>query len=110
MCVEAVWPPLYPHTLSAAGRLRGSRANVPGLPAVRESCREALAEEPWPIEYVETTEMNFRRHFRLAMLALVPAAAICSGFVAALAQSPTPAAPPAPGASAPGASAPPAPT
>src|ERR1700688_1508956 len=39
--------------------------------------------------------MNFPRHIRLAMAALVPAAAISLGLGTALAQSPPPAAPPA---------------
>src|ERR1700737_2860952 len=39
--------------------------------------------------------MNFPRHFRLALVALLPAAAISLGLGIALAQSPPPAAPPA---------------
>jgi effector-binding domain-containing protein len=39
--------------------------------------------------------MNYIRSFRLAMVALIPAAAISLGFGSALAQSPPPAAPPA---------------
>src|SRR6266849_1213516 len=56
--------------------------------------------------------MNFPRCFRLAMVALVPAAAISLGLGTALAQSPPPAAPPAvttPATPAPGAAATPAP-
>jgi len=56
--------------------------------------------------------MNFPRCFRLAMVALVPAAAISLGLGTALAQSPPPAAPPAvttPATPAPGAPATPAP-
>src|ERR1700686_1404828 len=56
--------------------------------------------------------MNFPHSFRLAMVALVPAAAISLGLGTALAQSPPPAAPPAvttPATPAPGAAATPAP-
>jgi effector-binding domain-containing protein len=56
--------------------------------------------------------MNFPRSFRLALVALVPAAAISLGFGNALAQSPPPAAPPAastPATPAPAPSATPAP-
>ncbi len=56
--------------------------------------------------------MNFSRSFRLAMVALVPAAAISLGLGNAMAQSPTPAAPPAvstPATPAPAAPATPAP-
>jgi effector-binding domain-containing protein len=56
--------------------------------------------------------MNLPRCFRLAMVALVPAAAISLGLGTALAQSPPPAAPPAvttPATPAPGAAATPAP-
>ena len=51
--------------------------------------------------------MNFSRTFRLAMVALVPAAAISLGLGNALAQSPTPAAPPAVSTPAPATPAPP---
>ena len=51
--------------------------------------------------------MNFSRSFRLAMVALVPAAAISLGLGNALAQSPTPAAPPAVSTPAPATPAPP---
>jgi effector-binding domain-containing protein len=57
--------------------------------------------------------MNFISSLRLAMIALVPAAAISLGVGSALAQSPPPAAPPAtstPATPAPGGSATPAPT
>jgi len=54
--------------------------------------------------------MNFTRCFRLALVALVPAAAISLGLGAALAQSPPPAAPPAASTPAPAASPAPAPT
>jgi effector-binding domain-containing protein len=53
--------------------------------------------------------MNFPRPFRLAMVALVPAAAISLGLCNALAQSPPAAAPPAVTTPAPGAPATPAP-
>jgi effector-binding domain-containing protein len=51
--------------------------------------------------------MNFPRSFRLAMVALVPAAAISLGLGNALAQSPTPAAPPGVSTPAPATPAPP---
>jgi effector-binding domain-containing protein len=54
--------------------------------------------------------MNFTRCFRLAMVALVPAAAISLGLGTALAQSPPPAAPPAASTPAPTASPAPAAT
>jgi effector-binding domain-containing protein len=57
--------------------------------------------------------MNFPRFFRLAMVALVPAAAISLGLSAAIAQSPPPATPPAastPATPAPGATPSPAPS
>jgi effector-binding domain-containing protein len=54
--------------------------------------------------------MNFTRCFRLALVALVPAAAISLGLGAALAQSPPPAAPPAASTPAPAASPAPAAT
>ena len=54
--------------------------------------------------------MNFTRCFRLALVALVPAAAISLGLGTALAQSPPPAAPPAASTPAPAASPAPAPT
>jgi effector-binding domain-containing protein len=61
---------------------------------------------------METIRMNFPRCFRLAMVALVPAAAISLGIGDALAQTPPPAAPPAvstPATPAPAPSATPAP-
>jgi effector-binding domain-containing protein len=59
--------------------------------AQAERCRRPAALNTT----LENPEMNCLRSFRLAMIALVPAAAISLGLGQALAQSPPPAAPPA---------------
>jgi effector-binding domain-containing protein len=89
-----------------------------GFPELsRDAQTECCRRHATPNKTLENPEMNCLRSFRLAMIALVPAAAISLGLGNALAQSPTPAAPaasapatPAPSTPAPAATPAPAPT
>jgi effector-binding domain-containing protein len=84
------------------------------MAAVRDALRRRETGTRQPGATIEQGHgeywMNFPRCFRLALLALVPAAAISLGLGGALAQSPPPAAPPAATAPAPAASPAPAAT
>jgi effector-binding domain-containing protein len=74
------------HDTSAMGRKPDLRVNVLRSPAGSgKTLRHAIAGK-----IMETIRMNFPRSFRLALVALLPAAAISSGLGIALAQSPPP--------------------
>jgi effector-binding domain-containing protein len=75
----------------------------------RDAQTECRRRHATPNKTLENPEMNCLRSFRLAMIALVPAAAISLGLGPALAQSPAPAAPAASAPSTPTPAATPAP-